>query len=150
MKLIKEHIDFIRDEGIKKSLDVGDYRSEKIEEIKSDPHLEEWMQFKEYGSDEKYMEWLNSFDWEENKDWMRHPDESLRTAKWVDKAIGHYLTIGKTFDWKEDAEMMDYIMVALSKNPDYFAAYDALPSTDTFAVIFSEIELPNADKLEFK
>jgi hypothetical protein len=66
----------------------------------------------------------------------------IRTAQ--DLEAKGIIKLGKYFDYTEDEEMMDYIY----KNVRGRFVYNGTPDTDGVAVVFSKIELPNAEEIE--
>lgn len=72
--------------------------------------------------------------------------ETLERAKAVAKILeDRIIMYYPFFDWKEESEM--YAFIKSHPFLGYPYLYDAVPSMDEWRIVFSKIELPNAEKV---
>ena len=71
-------------------------------------------------------------------------DDEREFLKQAESFLKYKITYGKFFDWKEEEEMKNYV----SRYARGRYVYNAYPDADGIQVVFSKIELPNAEEIE--
>ena len=74
-------------------------------------------------------------------------DKKTPRMKAVAKLLKGKVKVGEFFDWKEEEEMLHYLIKAAHKYPEFKYAYDAYPGGDGTQVVLSKVKLPKADKV---
>jgi hypothetical protein len=135
-------VNFQRGIDPKKSLDIGlasvipsidSYELEQIS-IGWDPDKNEF-------SEEFYQSQMEGFMEEDPEEYK----ESLSRFKLIGLALKGHIEFGESFDWKETDEMEEYLDEAPPVDKPY--AYNASPGSDGYFVVWSDIELPNAEPI---
>ena len=137
MKLIpeslKESLDFERGQDPKTSMKIGD--ATILPELIDSNILNAISSFDSF-SEEEYKEFYDSDEDPEEKNY-----QFVKRAK---KFLKGKVTFGKSFDWKEELQMIDYIQ----KYSRGRYIYNATPGQDSWQVVFSKIYLPRAEEIE--
>jgi hypothetical protein len=138
---INEIIDFSREEtNPLKKLGIG--LEHFIKKITSED-LELLSIYLDHNKEKEFIEMCI-----ENGDSEEEAKKELEKAKRIKIALKGHIFIGNFFDWKEEEEMERYISKVIGPNRKYHYAYNAYPGGDGWYVVFSDIELPNAEFIE--
>lgn len=145
MKLVPESLNeiqnFTRDENnILKKLDIG--LEVFIKQISSND-LEELAAYLDEGEKDYIKNTLFDLNPKQIK-------EELKKLKKLEIVLKDHILLGEAFDWKEEKEMEEYITKKLNDKNKYNYVYNALPGSDGYWVIFSDIELPNAEGIDYE
>jgi hypothetical protein len=141
-KSIKESQNFQRGMDPKKSLDIG--LSSAIPKIDS-YDLEQielgWDFGKNEFSEDVYQSQMEGFMEDDPVEYKK----TLSHLKLVGLALRGHIEFGESFDWKEKDDMEEYLDEDAPVGKPY--AYNASPESDAYSVVWSDIELPNAEPI---
>lgn len=75
-------------------------------------------------------------------------EEKDARMKAISKLLKGKVKVGEFFDWKEEEDMLHYLLKMARKYPEFKYVYDAYPGGDGWQVVLSKVKLPKADAVE--
>jgi hypothetical protein len=134
-------VNFQRGQNPKAALDIGLIKSITSDDLAL---LEFGWIYDEQRFDEE--EFIKEYNFVGDSDEEKR--EALERAKSLAKILeGQIIMFLPFFDWKEEDKLHAFIKT--NPFPDYPYIYDSAPSMDEWRLIFSKIELPNADEIKY-